>query len=132
MKKRLSEVNAWILSYMVGLKPFGEVVHVRSKWLLEDMEDIDRRQFRNALLKLRSLGAIERLSKGNKRDPSEWRVLKRPEEFEIIDSPFFRTNRPRTNNPYYDVIRRRQATENYLLMTGRRVKYAGYDAMEAA
>jgi hypothetical protein len=110
----LTERQEEILSYLVGLAPIGEPIQVPHKWLETDFPGLDHSSFAQFIRRLLKRGAVEMSIKGTGATPSVLRVLKRPEEFEIISAGG------------------RSPVHNVTTNPSPRIKYAGYDAMEAA
>lgn len=95
-----------VLSYLCGLAPVGEPIQVRNKWLVTDFANMHHTNFCIVVRRLVRKGAVEVLVKGTGSTPSVLRVVKRPEAFEFKGYP--------------------------LRMPSRLLRFAGYDATEAA
>jgi len=109
----LTERQEEILSYLCGLAPIGEPIQVKHKWLETDFPGLDHSSFAQFIRRLLKRGAVEISIKGTGATPSVLRVLKRPEEFEIISAG----GRPIVHHRHVDAPR---------------IKYAGYDERDAA
>jgi len=84
---KMTERQAEVLSYILGLAPMGEPVQVKHKWLATDFHRMDHSNFGALVKAIIKRGAVEVVTTGIGATPSTLRVLKRPEAFEIIDGP---------------------------------------------
>ena len=107
----ITEMQAWILSYLTGLGPVGTEVYLYHKWIKEDLEDVDHSVVIWALRRLEKKGAIQKVAQGLRGSPARYIVLKRPEEFHITEMWMSRQKcfRYRENAHFYNSRRGRKA-----------------------
>lgn len=75
-----------VLSYIVGLAPIGQPFQVKHRWLATDFVRMNHSNFNQLIKVLVRIGAVKVVQTGIGATPSTLTVLKRPEDFEVLET----------------------------------------------
>ena len=90
----LTERQAEVLSYLMGIAPIRTPFQVQDKWLSQDLPHLDRGYIRSVVCDLEAKGAVERLVIGIASTSTVLRVLKRLEAYTVKPSQTVVKRRP--------------------------------------